>query len=143
MQVWHHFVQLARNAPGALAVISMLVLYITATCLRFRHAQRHRFLHDMCGPRLLVGEVSRGKGRRRAAFRVAGPTHAAPDDSMFQRLYRELLACCPDATFLVPDTADHRGRALDGSVPLLPRPMSYNKFMACLRALVMAPPLAL
>ena len=49
---------------------------------------------------------------------------------------------CPNATFLLPDVATHKGRALDGSVPLIPRPMGYNKFVATVRAFAMAPPLA-
>ena len=143
VKVWSHFLHLARNAPGSIAVLSMVIVYVTVTCLRFRHAQRHRFLDELCNDTMLVGEVSRGKGRRRAPFRVAAPLHVEPGDAMFLRLRAELRRHCPDATFLVPDLAGHRGRALDGGVPLVANPMSYHKFMATVRALAMAPPLAL
>ena len=142
IKVWIHFVQLADTAPGAIGLLAKIVLYIPVTCMRFRHAQRHRFLPDMCSPEQLVGRVSRGKTRRRAAYLVAGPIGVAPGRPMFLDLQAELLARMPQADFLVPDLATTLGAGLTGDTPVVPRAMKYDKFMTLLRALTRAPPLS-
>ena len=142
IKVWIHFVQLADIAPGAIGLLAKLVLYIIVTCMRFRHAQRHRFLPDMCSPEQLVGRVSRGKTRRRAAYLVAGPIGVEPGRPMFLDLQAELLARMPQADFLVPDLATTLGAGLNGDTPVVPRAMKYDKFMTLLRALTRAPPLS-
>ena len=142
LEVWAHFLHLATQAPGAIALIAKLMLYVTVATLRFRHAQRHRFLHDRCDEDMLVGEVARGKIRRRAAFLVANPTHVGEGVPLFRELYDELRAKAPDACYLVPDLEDHKGTGIAAGTPVLQKPMSYSKFMGVLRALTMAPPLA-
>ena len=108
-KVWMHFLHLASHAPGAVALIARLVLYLTVTTLRFRHAQRHRFLHERCGDSMLVGEVARGKVRQRPAFLVAAPTRVH-DKPLFGDLYEELRERNPDAGYLIPDLAVHKGK---------------------------------
>ena len=94
-EVWEHFLHLAMSAPGAIALMAKLMLYVTVVTLRFRHAQRHRFLHDRCNEHMLVGEVSRGKVRKRAAFLVAGPTRIVEGVPLFLGLYQELRKQAP------------------------------------------------
>ena len=143
LKVWVHFGELAKRAEGVVALMAQLMLYVTVTTLRFRHAQRHRFLHHRCSGQMLVGEVSRGKVRRRAAFLVAAPTCLSTGDATFARMYDHLRREAPNCEFLIPDVETQRGQPLSDRSELVKRPMSYHKFMGVLRALAMAPPLSL
>ena len=103
LKVWSQYSLLAREAAGPLQLLSALAMYIATVTLRFKHAQRHTFVHDRCGSRTLVGYVSRGKVKGGAAFYVAGPAFEAPDRPTFGRMYDLLWTLMPQADFLVPD----------------------------------------
>ena len=65
-------------------------MYIATITLRLKHAQRYTFVHDQCGPRALVGYVSKGKVKGGAAFYVSVPAHDAPYRPTFGRMYNLL-----------------------------------------------------
>ena len=144
LRTWVHLLDLAERAKGVVALMAGIVLYITATCLRFRHAQRHRFVVERCSREILVGEVARGKVRRGAAFMVAGPTHIGDRGPVFWSMFEELAGTGGRmAAYLVPDVVNPRGEPLGPRSELVDRPMAYNRFMGMIRALAMAPPLAM
>ena len=134
---------LADKSDGSLRLIVALVLYIATLPLRYKHAQRHQFQHEMCTERTLVGKVTKGKVLHGAAFYVAGPTHECPGRRTFGHMYDCLKQRIPDADYMVPDLRIPRGGSVDATSDLIEQPMSYHKFTGCLRSMAMRPPLEL
>ncbi|CAK0797313.1 unnamed protein product, partial [Prorocentrum cordatum] len=142
-KVWVQYVHLASKGKGAIQLMARLILYVATISLRFKHAQRHSFQHQLCSSRTLVGRVSKGKVLRGAAFYVAGPTYAAPGWRAFGEMYAVLNKRIPDATYLIPDLVLPTGCAVDELADFIERPMGYAEFTGCLRSLAMRPPLQL
>ena len=143
IEFWQHILEIAGRNAGAVSLMARLVLFMVASSLRFQHAQRFRFLPEECDCRTLVGIVSRGKVRKGAPFKIAVPTHVAPRRAMLMDLYQDLQGRSHDAEHLVPDISLRTTKGLTEDSPVLNTPMPYGKFMGCLRALMMSPPLAL
>ena len=120
LKIWTHLITIACSGSDNLSLIASLVLYTGVHCLRFKHAQRHSFMHEQCTHRTLMGKVVRGKRRGRRAFYIAGPACAAPGNDVFGRMYGQLANVIPDADFLVPDfRTPGRGGRLHGQIDLM------------------------
>ena len=99
--------------------------------MRFKHAQRHSFMHEQCTHRTLLWKVIRVKRRGRRAFYIAGPTCAAPGDDVFGRMYDRLAGAIANAGFLVPDfRTPGRGGRRHGQIDLMKHAMAYSKFQS-------------
>jgi hypothetical protein len=141
--IWKHIEKVAEGDAGAVALMAKVTMFLAVSSLRFRHAQRASLVHGECTGRTLVIEVKKGKVNRGAPFKLAVPTHIAEGKPMFTKLFEELESQMGSPGFIVPDVNMRRTGCLSPECPLTNRPMSYNKYMGCIRALVMMEPLAL
>ena len=123
LEDWAHLITLADKAKGTLQLTASLALNVGCATLRFTHAQRHKFAHDMCTGRTLVGMVSTGKTNNRAAFYVAGPTHVGPDNDLFGEMYDRLCCGLRESEYLAPEMAVPRGGSLEATTNLAKQPM--------------------
>ena len=71
VKVWRQYSIMAAEGRGAIRLVASTTLYIATIALRFKHTQRHTFLHGECRARTLIGLVSKGKTNGGAAFKVA------------------------------------------------------------------------
>jgi len=143
IELWCHLRWLASQELGAVSLMAKIVIFLVASSLRLRHAQRLLWIEASCGARTLVAEVTRGKVRRGAPFRIGVPTHVAPDEPVLRELYDELMVSVGNPGYLIPDIELHRQRGLCPEAKVVAKPMSYGKFMGCFRALLMAEPMEL
>ena len=141
--VWFHLMDVATRDAGAVSLIAKATLFLAASSLRFRHAQRALFVQEECTTRTLVVEVTRGKVHKGAPFRLAIPTHVAPQCPMFLELHNELKEHIGNPGYLIPDVNTRRAGGLCPESMVMCKPMSYNKFMGCMRAILMAEPLSM
>jgi len=142
-RAWRHLIHVASQDAGAVSLIAKTVLFMVASSLRFRHAQRLVFIQALCDTRTLVIEVTRGKVRKGAPFRVAVPTHVGPGNPVLLELYSELMTGTQNPGYLIPDVDLRKGGGLSPESEVKNRPMTYAKFMGCVRAILMAEPLSL
>ena len=143
LAAWRQLLALASKELGAVSLFAKATICLVASSLRFRHAQRARFLPEHCDARCLLLEITRGKVRRGAPFQVAVPTHVAPNSPLLLEFYEELGAHMGNPGFLIPDVKTRKREGFCPTSEVLPLPMPYNRFMGCLRSLLMAEPLAL
>ena len=91
---------IATPLDTPLAILAAIVLRVVCSTLRFGHTCRASRSSADCAARIEVWTISRGKGRARESFKVALPTHLAPDLPLFSSLQSKLQ-------FLLPDQADN------------------------------------
>ena len=143
LKVWGHLLKLAAADSGTVSLLARIAALLAASSLRFRHAQRLRFIRDRCTAFMLVAQVFRGKARGGRPFWVAVPTQLGNRTVDLRELVEQLHCGGEDRTFLIPDVELEQGQGLSPHCCIWTRPMRYTKFVACLRALCGAPPLSL
>jgi len=137
LAIWKRMIELADEDQGAVSLVAREIVFLIASSLRFRHAQRASFVLHMCNAQTIVVEVSRGKVNKGAPYRVGIPTHVAPGMALLLQLYHELTTENDNPGYMFPDIDTRKG--LNPESEISPdKPMSYGKFMGCLRAILLA-----
>ncbi len=120
-----------------------LLLLVAGGCVRFRHVQRSAVVEVT--DELVVCRCAKGKRRQqgiREAFRWATPRCWAPGaDTLARavRIVRDVAAKAKsygDAPFLIPDLSTSQGHSIEPGDVWLPRPMTYPRFIALMRAMI-------
>jgi hypothetical protein len=139
-RMWNHLVQLAHST-SEVAIAARLVLRFTRSNLRFAHAKRAKLMQQMCTPRDLIYEISKGKDGQpfRCAvpvyFQAGWPMNAELQNTISKELGPEVASSVMLPLCILSD---------DGkSAVMHPIPCPYEKFTVLIRGLLQLPPLAL
>ena len=131
------------EGTGTGATFASLILLLAGGCVRFLHAQRSALMEETSD--LVVFRCSKGKRRQhgiREGYRWAAPRCWRPAGDTLARavaLIKEVAtraAGYHESPFIIPDITTSQGHSIHPQDCWIPRPMSYAKFVALMRAYI-------
>ena len=131
------------EGKGTGATFASMILLLAGGCIRFVHAQRSALVEETNN--LVIFRCSKGKRRQhgiREGFRWATPKCWRPAGSTLAKAVALIKEVAKKATgydespFIIPDITTGQGHGIMPQDSWIPRPMSYARFVALMRAYI-------